>query len=227
MYPSSNDEKNSRGCSSTHIEGDNNIKIDEGKVKETSRNNDIPFDTGNVSDASPPRRPRPHPASASRQTRAVPSTRDQDEKEISDASPPRRRVRSRDSGRYPSAAETRPRKRSRSIEGRRFSTDKMARRTSHSSATDDDLTSVRSGANPVASSSPRERLVSHRQTATRFPHFRNPFAQRAPPNRYGILPGPRWDGIERTNGFEVRLENMRAEKRSTDYQAYRASVADL
>lgn len=49
----------------------------------------------------------------------------------------------------------------------------------------------------------------------------------APPNRFGILPGPRWDGVNRSNGFEVRLENMNAGRKDAELKAYKASVADM
>lgn len=226
MSPSPNDEKQSKGYLSTHPKGSQSANNPEERPKNVSHNHETPIETGNVSDASPPRRPRPI-LSAPRPTRVGASRADQDERNVSDASPPRRRVRSRDPGAYPSAADSRPRKRSRSIEGRRVSTDITARRASHSSVTDDDLISVRSSANPLASNSPRERMPRQRQAVIRIQQTRSPFAHRAPPNRYGILPGPRWDGVDRSNGFEVRLENMKAEKRSANYQAYKASVADL
>lgn len=49
----------------------------------------------------------------------------------------------------------------------------------------------------------------------------------APPNRFGITPGPRWDGVNRSNGFEVTLDNSKAKRKETELLAYKASVADL
>lgn len=42
-----------------------------------------------------------------------------------------------------------------------------------------------------------------------------------PPNRYNIRPGHRWDGVNRSNGFESRLLEKEASKRRQDERRYR------
>ena len=50
---------------------------------------------------------------------------------------------------------------------------------------------------------------------------------KAPPNRYGIEPGVKWDGVDRSNGFETRLLLSRNEKKSNEADAYRWRTEDL
>ncbi|KAJ3283040.1 Pre-mRNA-splicing factor cwc26 [Borealophlyctis nickersoniae] len=45
----------------------------------------------------------------------------------------------------------------------------------------------------------------------------------APPNRYGIQPGYRWDGVDRSNGFESRLVQARYNKAALASEAYKWS----
>ncbi|CAI9737258.1 Hypothetical predicted protein [Octopus vulgaris] len=49
----------------------------------------------------------------------------------------------------------------------------------------------------------------------------------APPNRYNIQPGYRWDGVDRSNGYETQLYAKIAEKKATAQMAYKWSVEEM
>lgn len=49
----------------------------------------------------------------------------------------------------------------------------------------------------------------------------------APANRYGLQPGARWDGVDRSNGFEKRWYDSINAKKARDEAAYKWSVEDM
>nr|BAJ87669.1 predicted protein [Hordeum vulgare subsp. vulgare] len=48
-----------------------------------------------------------------------------------------------------------------------------------------------------------------------------------PPNRYGIKPGRHWDGVDRSNGYEMDMYKLKNDKQATEQEAYLWSVADM
>eukprot|EP01022_Parablepharisma_sp_SALTPOND_P016854 TRINITY_DN2574_c0_g1_i1.p2 TRINITY_DN2574_c0_g1~~TRINITY_DN2574_c0_g1_i1.p2 ORF type:complete len:364 (-),score=53.46 TRINITY_DN2574_c0_g1_i1:1259-2257(-) len=50
---------------------------------------------------------------------------------------------------------------------------------------------------------------------------------KAPPNRYGIEPGHRWDGVDRGNGFEKKLLGARNERIANEADAYKWRTEEM
>lgn len=49
----------------------------------------------------------------------------------------------------------------------------------------------------------------------------------APPNRYHIVPGWRWDGVDRSNSFEKKYYESITAKKVRQQEAYKWSVEDM
>ena len=47
------------------------------------------------------------------------------------------------------------------------------------------------------------------------------------PNRYNIKPGYRWDGVDRSNGFEKKYFESLTNRKAFENEAYKWSVEDM
>ena len=47
------------------------------------------------------------------------------------------------------------------------------------------------------------------------------------PNRFGIPPGHRWDGVDRSNGYEKQWFERQNSRRAIEEEAYKWSTSDM
>lgn len=71
---------------------------------------------------------------------------------------------------------------------------------------------------------PEDHNVNKTEGKTLKPKYKGP---PAPPNRYNIQPGPKWDGVDRSNGFEKKYFESINAKKVFEQEAYKWSTEDM
>jgi len=82
----------------------------------------------------------------------------------------------------------------------------------------DPFSQLANGVGETAAADPSKQQHANRRPKCRFP---------APLNRFGILPGYRWDGVVRGNGFEDRLLSEKNRRKLEETESYKWSIEDI
>ncbi|XP_064651103.1 BUD13 homolog [Lineus longissimus] len=93
---------------------------------------------------------------------------------------------------------------------------------------DDDLESLlkekeRDG-DPMAAFMRKKKSKAPQSKKKEYPVYKGP---QPPPNRYGLRPGYRWDGVDRSTGFEKKIFAQMASKKAREIEAYKWSIEDM
>ncbi|KAK4015461.1 hypothetical protein OUZ56_030439 [Daphnia magna] len=74
------------------------------------------------------------------------------------------------------------------------------------------------------SSATLQKKVNHQPRPAARPVYKGPAAA---PNRFGILPGYRWDGVDRSTGYEKMYFEKQNSAVALQEEAYKWSVSDI
>ncbi|XP_067128269.1 BUD13 homolog [Centruroides vittatus] len=89
---------------------------------------------------------------------------------------------------------------------------------------EDHLKSILREGDPMLAYIRKKQLKNQDETTENVQAYKGP---PAPPNRFNINPGHRWDGVDRSNGFEKKYFDNIAQRKAFEELAYKWSVEDM